>query len=85
VTNASSHEVTLVEATLAANCAGEAPERLIGDRAYDLYSLDEDLAERGIEMIAPHRRNRRSPRPGRPQTQTLQEALENRAPLRLAG
>ena len=62
VTNASPHEVTLVEATLAANCAGEEPERLIGDRAYDSDSLDEALAERGIEMIAPHRRNRRKPR-----------------------
>ena len=59
VTTASPHEVTLVEATLAANCAGEEPERLIGDRAYDSDSLDEALAERGIEMIAPHRRNRR--------------------------
>ena len=61
-TSASAHEVTLVEATLAANCAGEEPERLIGDRAYDSDLLDEALAERGIEMIAPHRRNRRKPR-----------------------
>ncbi len=60
--SASAHEVTLVEATLAANCVDEEPERLIGDRAYDSDSLDEALAERGIEMIAPHRRNRRKPR-----------------------
>ncbi len=33
--SASPHEVTLVEATLAANCAGEVLERLIGDRACD--------------------------------------------------
>ena len=57
--SASGHEVTLVEATLAASCAGENPERLIGDRAYDSDPLDEALAERGIEMIAPHRRNRK--------------------------
>jgi transposase len=57
--SASPHEVTLVEATLAASCAGENPERLIGDRAYDSDPLDEALAERGIEMIAPHRRNRK--------------------------
>jgi transposase len=61
-TSASGHEVTLVEATLAASCVGEEPERLIGDRAYDSDSLDEALEERGIEMIAPHRRNRKKPR-----------------------
>jgi transposase len=32
---------------------------LVGDRAYDSDSLDAALAERGIEMIAPHRRNRK--------------------------
>jgi transposase len=58
-TSASPHEVTLVEATLAASCAGEEPERLIGDRAYDSDPLDGALEERGIEMIAPHRRNRK--------------------------
>jgi transposase len=58
--SASPHEVTLVEATLAASCAGEEPERLIGDRAYDSDPLDGALEERGIEMIAPHRRNRKN-------------------------
>jgi hypothetical protein len=53
-TSASPHEVTLVEATLAASCAREEPERLVGDRAYDSDPLDEALAERGMEMIAPH-------------------------------
>jgi Transposase DDE domain len=47
--SASGHEVTLVEATLAASCAGEEPKRLIGDRAYDSDPLDEALAERGME------------------------------------
>jgi transposase len=60
--SASPHEVTLVEATLTASCAGEEPERLIGDRAYDSDPLDEALEERGTEMIAPHRRNRKKPR-----------------------
>ena len=32
---------------------------MIGDRAYDSDPLDAILAERGIEMIAPHRRNRK--------------------------
>ena len=57
--SASPHEVTLLEATLAASCVGEEPERLIGDRAYDSDPLDGALQERGIEMIAPHRRNRK--------------------------
>ena len=60
--SASPHEVTLVEEVLAASFLGEKPERLIGDRAYDSDSLDAALEERGIEMIAPHRRNRRKPK-----------------------
>jgi transposase len=57
--SASPHEVTLVGATLAASFLEERPERLIGDRAYDSDPLDGALEERGIEMIAPHRRNRK--------------------------
>ncbi len=59
---ASPHEVTLVEATLAASFLDEQPERLIGDRAYDSDPLDAELAKMGIEMIAPHRRNRKKPK-----------------------
>jgi len=40
--------------------APEIPKRVIGNRAYD--RLDKRLEERGIEMIAPHRRNRRRPK-----------------------
>ena len=36
------------------------PEKLIGDRAYDSDGLDAQLAERGIEMIAPHQATRKS-------------------------
>jgi transposase len=41
---------------------------LIGDRAYDSDPLDQRLAQDGIEMIAPHRRNRTRPKTqdGRP-------------------
>ena len=41
---------------------------MIGDKAYDSDRLDRDLAERyGIEMIAPHRGERRTPtQDGRP-------------------
>lgn len=60
IASASPHEVTLVEATLDACFAPELPDRLIGDKAYDSDALDARLAtERGIELIAPHRRNRR--------------------------
>ena len=37
----------------------EKPERLVGDKAYDSDPLDETLKEQGIEMIAPHRNNRK--------------------------
>lgn len=35
---------------------------MIGDRAYDSDPLDAELSERGIEMIAPHRKNRSRPK-----------------------
>ncbi len=57
--SASPHEVTLVGETLAAGFAPGKPERLIGDRAYDSDPLDAALSAEGIEMIAPHRRNRK--------------------------
>ncbi len=34
------------------------PERLVGDKAYDSDPLDEVLAELGIEMISPQRKDR---------------------------
>jgi transposase len=55
--------VTLVETTLDNLIVAEAPEKLIGDKAYDSDKLDERLAqERGIELIAPHKSNRRKPK-----------------------
>ena len=57
-TSASAHEVTLVGETLQESFICEQPERLIGDRAYDSDVLDAQLAELGIEMIAPHKSNR---------------------------
>ena len=39
-----------------------APQRMIGDRAYDSDPLDEQLQQQhGIELIAPHKVNRRKP------------------------
>ena len=37
----------------------ETPERLIGDKAYDSDQLADELAGRGVELIAPHRSNRK--------------------------
>jgi transposase len=57
--SASPHEVTLVDAALAEAVTVGRPERLIGDLAYDSDPLDRRLAEQGIQMIAPHKRNRK--------------------------
>ena len=59
VASASPAEVKLVHATIDARFVEEVPERLIGDKAYDSDPLAETLAEIGIELIAPHRRNRK--------------------------
>ena len=68
VAAASPHEVTLVEATLAARFVHQLPGRLIGDKAYDSDPLDEQLRRQGIELIAPHKSNRVKPstQDGRP-------------------
>ena len=61
VASASPHESKLVESTLERRFIRETPPRLIGDRAYDsdpLDAVDDQLAQQGIELIAPHRRYR---------------------------
>ncbi len=63
--SASPHEVTLVDATLGSRFVAELPERLIGDKAYDSDGLDAEMAERGIEMIAPNRTRTRRTQDGR--------------------
>ena len=60
IASASPHEVTLVEETIDNSFLEDAPDRLIGDRAYDSNALDERLrVERGIELIAPNLSSRR--------------------------
>jgi len=60
VASASPHEVKLVEQTLDNMLIDEAPELLIGDKAYDSDPLDERLRrERGVELVAPHKANRK--------------------------
>lgn len=65
IESASPHEVRLVEATLDCRFLEAQPERLIGDKAYDSDGLDKRLRERGIEMIAPNRENRKKTQDGR--------------------
>jgi Transposase DDE domain len=61
-TSASPHDVSLVTDTVLESFVDEFPGRLIGDNAYDSDPPDEELASAGIEMIAPHRGNKKSPR-----------------------
>lgn len=60
--SASPHEVRLVGQTLQASFVSRQPVRLIGDKAYDSDPLDQELKAQGIEMIAPHKRNRKKPK-----------------------
>lgn len=60
--SASPHEVRLVRQTLVERFTDEAPERLIGDKAYDSDPLDKELQEQGLELIAPHKSNRKKAR-----------------------
>jgi transposase len=52
-------ESTLVQHLLDFMLNEEMPERIIGDKAYDSDKLVQEMAMQNIEMIAPHRSNRR--------------------------
>ena len=55
--------MTLVQRTVENKFVTGRPERLIGDKAYDSDPLDKQMkSEFGIEVIAPHRQNRRADR-----------------------
>ena len=56
---ANHHEVRLVQLCFDFYMIEAKPETLIGDRAYDSDPLDDELRKDGIEMVAPHRSNRR--------------------------
>jgi transposase len=57
--SAQPHEIKLVEKTIAHRFTKQKPKRLIGDRAYDSDPLDEALRKQKIELIAPHKNNRK--------------------------
>lgn len=59
VESASPHEVSLVEATLAERFVRKNPDCLIADKAYDSDPLDQKLKRLGINLIAPHKTNRK--------------------------
>jgi len=56
---ASPHESKLVQGLFDFMLTVETPERIIGDMAYDSDALDQELHDEGVEMIAPHRKNRK--------------------------
>jgi transposase len=61
VESATPREVTLAMSTLLHLVVPDAPENLVADNAYDSDCLDAELRFYGIELIAPHRRNRKNP------------------------
>lgn len=65
---ASPAEVTLIEPLLDKSIGAKLPARLIYDRAADSDLLRERLAQRGVELICPHRKGRTRPatQDGRP-------------------
>jgi transposase len=58
--SANPHETRLVQRLFEFMLTAEAPARVIGDKAYDSDRLDEQLAQQGIELIAPHRSGRKA-------------------------
>lgn len=57
--SASPHESTLVQHLFDFMMTRETPERVIGDKAYDSDKLADELESRDVELIAPHRKNRK--------------------------
>ncbi len=49
--------------TLASSFLDARPQRLIGDRAYDSTRSTPSCEKEGVEMVAPHRRSAKNPRP----------------------
>ena len=63
IESASPHEVRLVKDTIKNRFTDEVPDRIIGDKAYDSDPLDAEVrSEYGLELIAPHKGNRKSER-----------------------
>jgi transposase len=80
------HESHLVQQMFDFMLPAERPQRLVGDKAYDDDALDQAMEKLGVEMIAPHRKNRRPEiqNPGRQTPASGQPPLEGRTHHRLA-
>lgn len=62
VTSAQPHEISLVSDTLDDCPIYGKLKDLVGDRAYDSDPHDEALKTKGVNLIAPHKRNRKRPK-----------------------
>lgn len=81
---ANHHEVKLVQLSFDFYMIEAMPDFLIGDRAYDSDGLDDDMRDKGVKLVSPHRRNRKKGEdPGWPRTEALQAALGGGTILRL--
>ena len=60
--SASEAEVNLVEPLLDSAVTPHVPDKLIYDKAADCDALRDRLAERGVDLISPHRKNRVRPK-----------------------
>ena len=58
--SASPAEVKLAEQTL--EKVGKKPKHLVCDKAYDSDKFRSELEKQGIELVVPHRRNRKKPK-----------------------
>jgi transposase len=56
---ANHHEITLVQLSFDFYMIEAKPEHLIGDKAYDSDKLDAELKQDRVELVAPHRTNRK--------------------------
>jgi transposase len=61
IASASPHESTLIESLLDARVIARKPRRLLYDQAADSDPLRQRLAQREIELVCRHRRNRSKP------------------------
>ena len=61
VCTAGEHEVKQAQQSVMECWTRWLPERVIADRGFDCDALDVSLAEYGVDMIVPHRRNRKVP------------------------
>lgn len=59
VDTANVHENRLVQGLFDFMLTRQTPPRVIGDETFDSDALDAEMAQRGVELIAPHRSNRK--------------------------